>query len=67
MVQNKFKKKCPICGAKINWEGNKWRPFCTERCKLIDLGDWAQGKYSIEGEEKGSEEEDKDQKKREEE
>lgn len=26
---------------------NKFRPFCSERCKLIDLGDWAEGRYAI--------------------
>jgi hypothetical protein len=26
---------------------NKWRPFCSERCKLIDLGEWAAEKHAI--------------------
>jgi uncharacterized protein len=40
--------KCPRCGepAKYTPE-NPYRPFCSERCKLIDLGNWAEGKYSI--------------------
>jgi len=29
---------------------NQYRPFCSERCKLIDLGDWAAGKHAIAGE-----------------
>lgn len=29
------------------WEGNSYRPFCSERCRLIDLGAWLDEKYSI--------------------
>jgi len=47
-----MKVKCPVCGKKAQWKGNKWRPFCSERCKLIDLGKWAGEEYKIE-EEKG--------------
>jgi endogenous inhibitor of DNA gyrase (YacG/DUF329 family) len=46
---------CPNCGKSIEWsEENRFRPFCSERCKLIDLGQWATEAYSIptaEGEE----------------
>jgi hypothetical protein len=42
--------KCPQCGKPTPYEGNAWRPFCSERCKLIDLGQWAEGGYSIPGE-----------------
>jgi endogenous inhibitor of DNA gyrase (YacG/DUF329 family) len=39
---------CPTCGAKVEWkEGNKYRPFCSLRCKQIDLGAWAEEKYVI--------------------
>ncbi len=31
------------------WEENPWRPFCSERCKLIDLGAWASEEYRIPG------------------
>ncbi|VFP86353.1 DNA gyrase inhibitor YacG [Candidatus Erwinia haradaeae] len=32
---------CPICSKKIIWSKfNKWRPFCSKRCQLIDLGGW---------------------------
>ena len=32
---------CPTCGATVEWnEKQPWRPFCSERCKLIDLGSW---------------------------
>lgn len=34
--------KCPHCGATVAWTTeNSFRPFCSERCKLIDLGEWA--------------------------
>jgi len=39
--------KCPVCKKKVEWKGNPNRPFCSERCKLIDLGNWASGKYSL--------------------
>jgi endogenous inhibitor of DNA gyrase (YacG/DUF329 family) len=42
--------KCPICGKKIIWQENPFRPFCSERCKIIDLGKWASGEYSLPGE-----------------
>ena len=39
---------CPICSNKVEWvEKNKFRPFCSERCKQIDLGAWAEEKYVI--------------------
>lgn len=41
--------KCPICNKEVAWEDNQYRPFCSERCKLIDLGSWASEKYRIEG------------------
>jgi endogenous inhibitor of DNA gyrase (YacG/DUF329 family) len=31
----------------VEWQGNEWRPFCSERCKLIDLGAWASEEYRI--------------------
>lgn len=41
---------CPTCGQKVEWtEANKFRPFCSERCKQIDLGAWAEEKYKIAG------------------
>ena len=54
---------CPICKNKTTWEENPWRPFCSERCKLIDLGKWASEEYRIEGEEAKSKEQREDKKK----
>lgn len=43
--------KCPTCGRSVEWvDAEKFRPFCSERCKLIDLGEWATGSYAIPGE-----------------
>jgi endogenous inhibitor of DNA gyrase (YacG/DUF329 family) len=43
---------CPGCGTPIAWSlENPFRPFCSERCKLIDLGQWATGAYRIAQEE----------------
>jgi len=42
---------CPTCLRQVVWNNtNPHRPFCSERCKLIDLGDWASGKHTIPGE-----------------
>ena len=42
------KVNCPQCGALVEWsEKSTYRPFCSERCKQIDLGAWAEEKYTI--------------------
>lgn len=42
------KAHCPQCNAANLWSAdNPYRPFCSERCKLIDLGQWATGAYRI--------------------
>jgi uncharacterized protein len=43
--------RCPVCKTDVRWENNPFRPFCSERCKLVDLGAWAEGRYVIAGEE----------------
>lgn len=46
-----LKVNCPTCNQKVEWsEQNKWRPFCSDRCKLIDLGEWAAENHRIAGE-----------------
>jgi endogenous inhibitor of DNA gyrase (YacG/DUF329 family) len=41
---------CPICKEPAEWSPtNEYRPFCSRRCKLIDLGQWATEKYRITG------------------
>jgi hypothetical protein len=42
---------CPTCGKENTWQPeNKDRPFCSPRCKLIDLGEWAHEGRRIAGE-----------------
>jgi endogenous inhibitor of DNA gyrase (YacG/DUF329 family) len=53
--------KCPICRKDVSWEGNPNRPFCSERCRLIDLGNWANGQYSLPAEETNTEENNKEE------
>lgn len=38
---------CARCRQLTTWQGNPYRPFCSERCKLIDLGAWASEDYRI--------------------
>ena len=41
---------CPTCQAALKWSAdNPHRPFCSERCKLIDLGAWADETHVIPG------------------
>jgi endogenous inhibitor of DNA gyrase (YacG/DUF329 family) len=43
--------KCPICHRPTSWEDNPHRPFCSERCKLLDFGAWANEEYTVPAEE----------------
>ena len=39
---------CPQCGRPVEWAAtSRWRPFCSERCKTIDLGTWAAEAYRV--------------------
>ena len=42
--------KCPTCQREIDWSQSPFRPFCSERCRLIDLGGWLTEKHAIPGE-----------------
>ncbi|MCZ6554995.1 MAG: DNA gyrase inhibitor YacG [Candidatus Dadabacteria bacterium] len=42
-----IKVKCPNCKKEVLWDNNKYRPFCSERCKMIDLGTWAKEGYRV--------------------
>jgi endogenous inhibitor of DNA gyrase (YacG/DUF329 family) len=51
MTTQKKMISCPTCGKKGVWtKDNSVRPFCSERCKLIDLGKWADEKHRVPGE-----------------
>ena len=50
--------KCPTCGARVEWTSTfAYRPFCSERCKLIDLGAWFSEAHTIPGPPASDEEE----------
>lgn len=38
---------CPVCKKKGDWFAGKYGPFCSQRCKLIDLGKWLGGEHAI--------------------
>ncbi|MDH3288775.1 MAG: DNA gyrase inhibitor YacG [Betaproteobacteria bacterium] len=39
---------CPTCGKPVLWTPDSaWRPFCSNRCKMIDLGAWATERYRV--------------------
>jgi endogenous inhibitor of DNA gyrase (YacG/DUF329 family) len=51
MTVKKENISCPTCKKKGTWtQDNTFRPFCSERCKLIDLGQWAEEEHRIPGE-----------------
>jgi len=39
--------RCPVCERQTTRKGNPYRPFCSERCKLIDLDRWLSERYRI--------------------
>ncbi|SFD24679.1 hypothetical protein SAMN05660831_01248 [Thiohalospira halophila DSM 15071] len=42
---------CPTCRKPVVYSTeNPWRPFCSERCRLVDLGAWADEEHRIAGE-----------------
>ncbi len=44
--------KCPTCKRAVDWSSESvYRPFCSDRCRLIDLGAWLTEKHAIAGEE----------------
>lgn len=39
---------CPRCAKSVEWNpSNRFRPFCSERCKMIDLGAWGNEEYRV--------------------
>ena len=45
--------RCPVCRQETPWQGNAYRPFCSERCRTLDRGAWASETYHIPGEPTG--------------
>jgi endogenous inhibitor of DNA gyrase (YacG/DUF329 family) len=52
MKDKKHKIVCPICKKTIALDDNLFRPFCSARCRSIDLGKWVSEDYRIPGEKK---------------
>ena len=53
--------RCPQCGKPVEWSpASKYRPFCSERCTMIDLGAWASEAYRVPAVEHDDEAEDSD-------
>lgn len=49
--------QCPRCKKDVPWtQDSPFRPFCSQRCRVIDLGAWADGSYSIPSSETPTEE-----------
>ncbi|OUR98589.1 hypothetical protein A9Q84_04020 [Halobacteriovorax marinus] len=42
-----LKVKCPNCKKTFNYYSSEFRPFCTERCKMIDMGQWLDESYTV--------------------
>jgi endogenous inhibitor of DNA gyrase (YacG/DUF329 family) len=50
--------KCPTCGRETEYTGNEYRPFCSERCQLLDFGAWADEEFALPAETESLSEED---------
>lgn len=42
-----LKVRCPRCKTEFLYHDSEWRPFCSEKCRLIDLGQWLNGTYAV--------------------
>ena len=56
MIRSMLVRPCPICRKPVPWETAPWRPFCSERCRILDLGAWASGDYAAPGDPSGEDE-----------
>jgi endogenous inhibitor of DNA gyrase (YacG/DUF329 family) len=43
----KLEVTCPNCRKRFDYYSSAWRPFCSEKCRLIDLGQWLTESYSV--------------------
>lgn len=51
---------CPHCGKETEFSGNEFRPFCSERCKMLDFGAWADEEFRLPSEAGSLSEEDRE-------
>jgi endogenous inhibitor of DNA gyrase (YacG/DUF329 family) len=49
-MRQTYSRKCPHCSREVMWPETETYPFCSEQCRLIDLGAWASEDYRIPGE-----------------
>ncbi|MFG1500834.1 DNA gyrase inhibitor YacG [Halobacteriovorax sp. XZX-3] len=42
-----LKVKCPECSKEFNYYSSEFRPFCSEKCKMVDLGMWLTENYTV--------------------
>jgi len=47
MLMTMVLRPCPCCRIPTSWEGNAFKPFCSERCRTQDLGAWSSESYRI--------------------
>ncbi|MGQ0586651.1 MAG: DNA gyrase inhibitor YacG [Gammaproteobacteria bacterium] len=48
MLRAVTKARCPGCSGPVDSSAaNRWQPFCSERCRLADLGQWFAGRYAV--------------------
>ncbi len=55
-MNKKLEVKCPNCEKKFNYYDGEFRPFCSDRCQMIDLGQWFNESYAVPTKEALSEE-----------
>ena len=48
-MKKKLEVKCPQCEIQFSYYKSEYRPFCSERCQQIDLGNWFNESYSVAG------------------
>ncbi len=48
-MEKKLNVNCPHCKKQFNYYSSQFRPFCTEKCKMVDLGHWFDESYTVEG------------------
>jgi len=46
-MTKKFQVKCPSCKKAFNYYDSEFRPFCCERCRMVDLGHWLDENYRV--------------------
>ena len=58
-MSKKFEVTCPTCKKKFEYYSSTFRPFCSEKCRLIDLGQWLTESYTVPVEKLNLEEQEK--------